>query len=345
MTPSLATRSRFFHAPRILAIGAIISAGCGAHGDADPRPLAAAPTPAPVQAAPAVRAAPAPIEPEAQLGVTDRGIWSELDAKVQLALPAGVAPARVTAQLDEARHLLIVAIDGAPRKAYPLGGDATLTIGERALALRPGDRAELAPLLAADRVTAGSAARDRDGDGLPDALDLLIGAKKTVLNADAYTEEAQGYISLRYPMGDVPRAIGVCTDVVIRAARNAGVDLQQALHEDIQRARAAYPMVKGRGDPNIDQRRVGTLLPYFRRHWEAHTPRLDDPEDPLLPGDVIFMDTFPQRSGPDHIGILSDRVDAQGLPLVINNWTNGTVTAEMDLLVFVPVLFRFRLPH
>ena len=48
------------------------------------------------------------------------------------------------------------------------------------------------------------------------------------------------------------------------------------------------------------------------------------------------MDTFPSRAGPDHIGILSDRVDDHGLPLVINNWTDGTVTAEMDLLTFVP---------
>jgi uncharacterized protein YijF (DUF1287 family) len=56
------------------------------------------------------------------------------------------------------------------------------------------------------------------------------------------------------------------------------------------------------------------------------------------------MDTFPSRSGPDHIGIISDRLDDQGLPLVINNWTNGTQTAEMDLLTFVPVLYRFRLP-
>jgi len=55
------------------------------------------------------------------------------------------------------------------------------------------------------------------------------------------------------------------------------------------------------------------------------------------------MDTFPSRSGPDHIGIISNRVDDQGLPLVINNWTDGTVTTEMDLLTFVPVTHRFRL--
>jgi uncharacterized protein YijF (DUF1287 family) len=56
------------------------------------------------------------------------------------------------------------------------------------------------------------------------------------------------------------------------------------------------------------------------------------------------MDTFPSRSGPDHIGIISDTIGPNGLPLVINNWTNGTVTSEMDLLTFVPVLYRFRLP-
>ena len=136
-----------------------------------------------------------------------------------------------------------------------------------------------------------------------------------------------------------------CTDVIVRAVRNAGVDLQKALHEDIARSRKSYPMVKGNGDTHIDHRRVKTLLPYFKRHWEVHSARLDDPKDPLRPGDVIFMDTFPSRSGPDHIGIISDTIGDAGLPLVINNWTNGTVTSEMDLLTFVPVLHRFRLPE
>src|SRR5437764_103899 len=195
----------------------------------------------------------------------------------------------------------------------------------------------------AQPVPEATAKHDRDGDGIPDALDVLIGAKKEVQNAEKYTPEAEDYIGMKYPMGDVPRTIGVCTDVIVRAVRNAGIDLQKELHEDIRRAKAAYPMVKGLGDASIDQRRVGTLLPYFQRHWEQHTAKLDDPKDPLRPGDVILMDTFPSRSGPDHIGILSDRVDDQGLPLVINNWTDGTVVAEMDLLTFVPVLYRFRL--
>jgi hypothetical protein len=246
----------------------------------------------------------------------------------------------------------VVAIDGFPYKVYPLTGPtgtptgtAPLQVGPHALALRPGDHAELAPLLSAERLSvtgSSSRARDADRDGIPDPLDVLIGAKKTALNADAYTE---GYITMKFPMGDVPRAIGVCTDVIVRAVRNAGIDLQKALHDDILRARRAYPMIKGAPDPQIDHRRVATLLPYFLRHWEKHTAKIDDPKDPLRPGDVLFMDTFPSRSGPDHVGIVSDTIGPAGLPMIINNWTNGTVTAEMDLLTFVPVLHRFRLPE
>ncbi len=324
----------------ILALGwLVISEGCSSQSEAHPEPPAPAAARSDLQ-----RTSRDPHPREVCLGLADKGIFGDLDPAVQLALPAKLARDRVSARIDERHEILVLSIDGFPRKAYPLGGPAVLSVGAHALHLRPGDRDELRPLLVDARLTTGPAAHDRDNDGIPDPLDLLIGAKKTVINADAYTAEAEGYISLPYPGGDVPRTMGVCTDVIIRSVRNAGLDLQQALHEDIRRARRAYPMVKGGGDPSIDQRRVGTLLPYFRRHWEAHTAKLDDPDDPLRPGDVILMDTFPQRPGPDHIGILSDRVDDQGLPLVINNWTDGTVTAEMDLLTFVPVLYRFRLP-
>jgi uncharacterized protein YijF (DUF1287 family) len=316
----------------------MILAGCtSSRADVTQGPRLGEPSPRPPTAA-----APAPAE--TCLGIADKGIWTDLDAKVRIDLPADLAAARVTARIDRSHGVLVLSIDGFPRKVYPLDGPALLDVGAYHLALRPGDREELRPLLAAARTSEGRTAHDRDDDGIPDPLDVLIGGKKEVLNGEAYTEEAEGYIGMKYPMGDVPRTIGVCTDVIVRAVRNAGLDLQQALHEDIQRARAAYPMVKGTGDASIDQRRVGTLLPYFLRHWERHSAKLDDSDDPLRPGDVVLMDTFPSRAGPDHIGILSDRLDAQGLPLVINNWTDGTVVSEMDLLTFVPVLYRFRLP-
>jgi len=280
---------------------------------------------------------------ESCLGVTDKGVFTDLDPKVQIGLPRLPAE-RFTATIDHEHGLLVLEIDGFPRKAYPLTGAATLDVGAFHLALRPGDRDELRPLLAEARIREGAAKHDRDGDGIPDALDVLIGAKKEVLNAESYTPAAEDYIGMKYPNGDVPRTIGVCTDVIVRAVRNAGWDLQKELHEDIAKAKAAYPMVKGGGDPSIDQRRVGTLLPYFKRHWEQHSTKLDDPKDPWRPGDVIFMDTFPSKSGPDHIGIVSDRLDDQGMPLIVNNWTDGTVVSEMDLLTFVPVMYRFRLP-
>ncbi len=316
-----------------LAIMPAMLAACASRGDASPAPQEIA-QPTPIRAAD-------PAPPEATLGVADVGIWGDLDDQIQLTLPAGVTADRVSARIDAKHRLVVVSVDDFPRKVYPLGGPAALDVGRFHLALRPGDRAELAPLLAEARMSEGLAAHDRDGDGIPDALDVLIGAHKTVLNADAYTE---GYFDMKYPGGDMPRDKGVCTDVVIRAVRNAGLDLQKALHEDIARAHAAYPMVRGFGDPSIDQRRVGTLLPYFVRHFEKHSPAIDDPADPLRPGDIIFMDTFPSRPGPDHIGVISDRVTDDGRPLVINNWTDGTVTKEMDLLSFVPVLYRFRLP-
>ena len=316
---------------RVLYVfGVLVSVSCG-RGEADPRPAPTSP------AAPA-SAPSSKHSRDVSLGVADRGIWGDLDEQVQIALPRGLPPDRISARVDADRKLLVLSIDGFPRKVYPLGGPATLL----GLALRAGDRDELAPLLRADRLATARAAHDHDGDGIPDPLDVFIGAKKTVLNADAYTE---GYMEMSYPMGDVPRNVGVCTDVIIRAVRNAGIDLQKELHDDIRRARGAYPMVKGNGNPVIDQRRVATLLPYFKRHWQQHGTKLDDPTDPWRPGDVIFMDTFPSKSGPDHIGIVSDTLDDEGLPMIINNWTNGTVTKEMDLLTFVPVMYRFRLPE
>jgi uncharacterized protein YijF (DUF1287 family) len=266
---------------------------------------------------------------ETCLGVSDKGIWSDLDEQLQLTLPGGLSAARVSATIDRDRKLMIVSVDGWPRKPYPYP-------------LRDGDKAELAGLVTDANTTfaATPAARDRDHDGIPDALDVLMGAHKTRLNADAYTE---GYVTMTYPMGDVPREMGVCTDVIVRALRNAGLDLQAAVHQDIKRAPRAYPMVKGKGSASIDHRRVKTILPWFKRNMDQRSAKLDDPDDPLRPGDIVFMDTFPSKTGPDHIGIVSDRIGDDGLPVVINNWTNGTVTAEMDLLGWVPVTHRFRM--
>jgi D-alanyl-D-alanine dipeptidase len=308
-------------------LGGLAAAGCGA-------------SPASAEAQP--RAAYAP---EKTLGVHDVGVFSDLDARVQLALPANLDPRRVRIVVDKARQQLVVYEVDRPLKVYPLGGQSRLDVASVSLALRPGDVEELRPLLAPERLFVFDALvelppGDADADGIPDPLDVLIGARKAALNGDRYDGR---YERIPYPGGDVPRSIGVCTDVVIRSLRNAGYDLQRLVHEDILRARKAYPMVR---TPNtdIDHRRVKSMLPWFRRATEPHTAALADPQDPLRPGDVIFMDTFGDRPGSEHVGLIGDTHSATGLPMVINNWTDGTVTKPMDLLSFVPVTERFRVP-
>src|SRR5437879_3804420 len=79
------------------------------------------------------------------------------------------------------------------------------------------------------------------------------------------------YVALRYPGGDVPLQTGVCSDVVVRALRQAGIDLQKELHEDMGKNFSAYPQKWGLKGPdkNIDHRRVPNLMRYFERHQIA----------------------------------------------------------------------------
>jgi uncharacterized protein YijF (DUF1287 family) len=226
---------------------------------------------------------------------------------------------------------LLTIYDGAdPLKVYAAAPDGR--------ADREEDRAEIERVAPSALIVESvpRAGEDRDGDGIVDPLDIAVGAKKLLVNQARYVER---YVPLPYPNGDVPRSEGVCTDTVIRALRNAGIDLQREVHEDILRAPHAYSMVD-KADPSIDHRRVRTLLPWFQRHFVTLAPRAR-----FLPGDVVFFDTFPAKSGPDHLGVVSDRTGEQGKPLVINNWTIGAVDAEMDLLSFVPVTHHFRAPR
>jgi hypothetical protein len=182
--------------------------------------------------------------------------------------------------------------------------------------------------------------RDLDRDGIPDALDVLRGAKKTLLNAASYDT---AFYPIPYPGGDVPRDREACSDVVVRALRNAGLDLQKAIADDVRRRPKAYSGVKEQ-KTSIDHRRVRNQVVYFERYLVS----LGTVADPLhpeawLPGDIALFDTL-SKPGPDHIGIVSDTIGPSGLPLVINNWTFGATTAEMDLLAFVPVTHHFRMP-
>jgi len=135
------------------------------------------------------------------------------------------------------------------------------------------------------------------------------------------------YVALAYPGGDVPRHTGVCSDVVVRALRKVGIDLQKEVHEDMRQDFQAYPQKWGlRGpDKNIDHRRVPNLMRYFERHHLELSEKLKMPET-YRPGDIVAWDL---GRGILHIGIVSDRV-AGRTPLIFHNIGSGT--REEDIL-------------
>ena len=103
-----------------------------------------------------------------------------------------------------------------------------------------------------------------------DAADQLVAAARRQVGVTLTYDAA--YSKLDYPGGDVPRERGVCTDVIVRAYRDAlDVDLQVLVHEDMRKAFSAYPALWGlkKTDRNIDHRRVPNLQTFFRRAGAA----------------------------------------------------------------------------
>jgi uncharacterized protein YijF (DUF1287 family) len=144
------------------------------------------------------------------------------------------------------------------------------------------------------------------------------------------------YKKLAYPGGDVAPQTGVCSDVVVRAFRKLGVDLQKEVHEDMAKAFSEYPQKWGlkRPDANIDHRRVPNLMTYFqRRGWtvEARSKASD-----FMAGDVVAWDL---GGGVTHVGLISDR-SSDGTPLVIHNIGSGA--KEEDILLRFKVIGHYR---
>ncbi|MBS4022523.1 MAG: DUF1287 domain-containing protein [Dethiobacter sp.] len=144
---------------------------------------------------------------------------------------------------------------------------------------------------------------------------VVLGARGEVKRGVRYNGS---YIGIEYPGGDVPADIGVCTDVVIRAFRHAGIDLQLLIHEDMRENFALYPQVYGLSapDPNMDHRRVRNQMRFFERFGETLTLQVNDRLDEWRWGDVVYW-IFPD--GQLHAGIISDKKNRAGIPLVIHN--------------------------
>lgn len=138
--------------------------------------------------------------------------------------------------------------------------------------------------------------------------------------------------------GEPPATEGVCTDVVIRAFRTAGVDLKAAVADDVRAAPTAYHI--NRPDSNIDHRRARNLIVFFRRH--ARELPTAGPHCDWQPGDVVFWSTS-GRGRADHIGMIATGTDLAGEPTVIHHWP-GFPVRETGGLHAYPIAEHFRWP-
>ena len=136
-----------------------------------------------------------------------------------------------------------------------------------------------------------------------------------------YVRYDPAYVVIKYPNGDVPANRGVCTDVVIRAYRKLGIDLQQRVHEDMLRNFKKYPRNWGlpAPDPNIDHRRVPNLMVFFSRF--GRVLRISkDPRD-FKPGEIVTWDL---GKGLTHIGLVVNKRSADGRRfLIVHNIGGG----------------------
>jgi len=134
------------------------------------------------------------------------------------------------------------------------------------------------------------------------------------------------YYVIKYPNGDVPSDRGVCTDVVIRAYRKLGIDLQKEVHEDMKSNFSVYPKNWGlkTTDKNIDHRRVPNLMKFFERH-NAKLSITDNSVD-YKPGDLVCWNL---GGAITHIGIVVDKKSNDGKRnLIVHNIGGGQVLAD-----------------
>lgn len=200
----------------------------------------------------------------------------------------------------------------------------------------------LDPTIITDKLDLGPAcnvplqisSEDQNNNAIPDALDLVQGARQEVAGGTIYDAS---YYSGGYP----PQGQGCCTDVIWRAFEAAGYDFKAMVDEDIKNYPEAYGITGTRPDPDIDFRRVKNLQIFFKRHGQELTTEVKPGEVENLkqwqPGDiVVFGDPL------EHIGIISDKRLKSGVPLVIHN--GGPRASEANALQLWPskIIYHFR---
>lgn len=164
-------------------------------------------------------------------------------------------------------------------------------------------------------------------------VDAFVKAARTQVGKTVtYNPE---YVRLKYPMGDISISKGVCTDVIVRALRGLKIDLQERIFKDKKHYPKRYKGLyyTDRLDPNIDHRRVKNMQAYFlSRGYRV--------QGEFKAGDIVVW-KLPGKKNLDHIGICSDKKNANGEPLVFHNINAGA--KEEDVLKAYKIVDHFRL--
>lgn len=151
------------------------------------------------------------------------------------------------------------------------------------------------------------------------------------------------YVQIKYPNGDVPSNTGVCTDLIIRAYRGVGTDLQKEVHEDMVKHFKDYPKLwkLKAPDTNIDHRRVPNLMTYFKNK-KAELAVTDKAED-YKPGDLVTWNLQNKKvmSGITHIGIVTDQRSPDNKRYMIAHNIGGGNNIE-DMLFDYTIIGHFR---
>lgn len=145
-------------------------------------------------------------------------------------------------------------------------------------------------------------------EGVHETEITSVEARKLIESGRAQTKTtrdySQDYFVISYPGGDVPSETGACTDVIVRSFRNAGIDLQKEVHEDMAKNFSSYPQKWGLSatDTNIDHRRVPNLQTFFTRRGKSI--RVSSQGADYKPGDIVSWDL--NGKGMTHIGLVSN---------------------------------------
>lgn len=174
---------------------------------------------------------------------------------------------------------------------------------------------------------------------------ILAGGLQQVAAQARYTVAAMKTAAKGFPGGDIDPGQAVCTDVIVRAVRAAGLDLQPLVYEDRVLHGGLYPDRTKSPSTQLDHRRVRVLVPYLQRHAAAGA---FDTAAGIKPGDIVIFDTgIANGTRFDHIGIVDGATDGHGQSRAINIWTVGYQTSSMALIGrdYPTVTAWFRLGH